>query len=383
MHLHSYVDSAKKILNDYDGAIPFAAYLKNYFGQNKKHGSRDRKMIAGLCYCFFRLGNSFQKIDINERLLVGQFLCSDSSNIFLGALKPEWNEMIAVPVEEKLEYLSADSNFPLENELSEEIDKDLFSRSFLIQPDLFLRVRPGNKEIVLNKLEDSGIDFYYDGEYTIRLPNSSKVENLLLIDEEVVVQDLNSQKVLNFPELQTSNSKLQTSVWDCCAGSGGKSILLFDCFSNIQLTVSDVRESILINLRKRFEKAGIKKYRNFIADLSKPNFQLPISDFDLVICDAPCSGSGTWSRTPEQLLYFDKARIEYYSTLQKTITANASKALKPGGYLLYVTCSVFRKENEDVVDWIANNTSLKKISHQYFKGYTTKADTLFAALFQL
>ena len=58
-------------------------------------------------------------------------------------------------------------------------------------------------------------------------------------------------------------------VWDCCAASGGKSIMLYDLDPAIRLTVSDIRESILINLRKRFNEAGIKKYQSFVIYLTK------------------------------------------------------------------------------------------------------------------
>ncbi|HYK56845.1 MAG TPA: Fmu (Sun) domain-containing protein, partial [Flavisolibacter sp.] len=107
------------------------------------------------------------------------------------------------------------------------------------------------------------------------------------------------------------------------------------------------------------------------------------SPFDLVICDAPCSGSGTWSRTPEQLKFFKKEKIEQYAQLQKSIALNAAKSVKLQGYFLYITCSVFKKENEEVVAFIKANTPLQLVSSKYFMGYDRRADTLFAALFRL
>jgi 16S rRNA (cytosine967-C5)-methyltransferase len=97
------------------------------------------------------------------------------------------------------------------------------------------------------------------------------------------------------------------TLWDCCAASGGKSILAYDQFSSLKLTVSDVRASILSNLRKRFERAGIRHYASFVADITSPRFQLN-KTFDIVLCDVPCSGSGTWSRTPEQLSFFARSK---------------------------------------------------------------------------
>ncbi len=173
------------------------------------------------------------------------------------------------------------------------------------------------------------------------------------------------------------------NIWDCCAGSGGKSILAYDTIPNIELTVSDVRPSILLNLKKRFSSADIKKYTSLVADLTNSSLITHHSSFDLIICDAPCSGSGTWSRRPEQLSYFKEEKINNYADIQKKIAVNASKALGQGGYFLYITCSVFKKENEEVINYLQEKTSLELISMKYFKGYEIKADTLFVALFTL
>jgi 16S rRNA (cytosine967-C5)-methyltransferase len=281
--------------------------------------------------------------------------------------------------------LSADTEiqniFHFADEVTNEIDFQSFNRSFLIQPDLYLRIRPGKKEKVIQQLQKADIRFAELNDDGIQLSNQSKVDQLLNIDEDVVIQDYNSQKTIDlFKNYRPPTTNYQLSIWDCCAASGGKSILFHDHFPNARLTVSDVRESILVNLQKRFKRAGISNYDSFIADISSPDFSIQ-KRFDLVICDAPCSGSGTWSRTPEQLIFFKEEKIEHYSGLQKKIVANASKALKKDGCFLYITCSVFAKENEEVVDFIQGNLPFQLISMEYLKGYDSKADTLFAALF--
>lgn len=380
---HSYIASTTTILKKYDGAIPFAAWLKNYFREHKKFGSRDRKTVAHLCFCYYRLGNSFSGKAVEEKLLIGLFLCSSESNIMLQELKPEWNEVVEKNLTAKFQYIDAQQEwkhiFSFSNYLSDGINAEAFALSFLIQPDLFLRIRPQKKAIVLKKLSEANIDFYLVGDQCLRLLINTKIDEILRLDEEVVVQDLSSQKVLN---ALTTTGFQPVRIWDCCAASGGKSILAYDKWQKIQLTVSDVRESILINLRKRFEKVGIRNYSSFVADISKEDFKPPTSNFELVICDAPCSGSGTWGRTPEQLVFFKEEKIDYYASLQRKIAINASKSVKPNGYFLYITCSVFKKENEGVVSFIQNNSSLQLINATYYKGYKQKADTLFAALFK-
>jgi 16S rRNA (cytosine967-C5)-methyltransferase len=388
MRSHSYINSAKNILQQYDGGIPFSIWLKQFFKEHKKYGSKDRREITALCYGYYRLGTAFKNYVVEERILLGLFLSSTENSFVLGELKPEWNENVTLSIEEKFRLLQGSEElfqlFPFADELSEAINKEQFNQSFLRQPLLYLRIRPGGKKAVTSKLQNVSIAFDFVGDDCMALANSSKIDEVVELNKEAVVQDYNSQKigeVFQNLKLQTPNHKL--SIWDCCAASGGKSILAYDVIPNIILTVSDVRESILRNLKKRFTQAGIENYKSFVADLSTHSPFSHHSLFDLVVCDAPCSGSGTWSRTPEQLHFFKKEKIDHYVQLQKSIVVNAVKAVKEKGSFLYITCSVFKKENEEVVEFIQASTSLKLVSKNYFIGYDKRADTLFAALFTL
>ena len=361
--------------------MPLAAWLKQFFLKEKKYGSKDRKQISHLVYCFYRLGHAYQHLDIEERLLLGIFLCSSSEQFILRQLRHEWNEKISLTIKEKLSFISLNENvsaiFPFCSLVSKEISCDDLSLSFLDQPDLFIRIRPGYEIPVKQKLEDASLVYREVNETCLALPNGSKMESVLEIGKEVVVQDRNSQKTLD--ALHGVLAKDRTiDVWDCCAASGGKSLLLYDRFSNVRITVSDIRRSILHNLEARFDRAGIREYHSFVHDLSSKPFA---GKFDLVICDAPCSGSGTWGRTPEQLYFFRQERAGHYATLQKRIAMNAVHSLKKGGYFIYITCSVFGQENEEVVDHLCQHTNLQLISSNYLRGMGQKADTLFTALF--
>lgn len=384
MRFQSYLQSAVSILQSYNGNEPFHLFIKKIFAADKKYGSRDRKQIASLCYNYFRLGHAANNISAEERILAGTFLCENKRSAFLESVKPEWNDLVENPLVEKLSIIpdafSINNIFPFKDELSEGIDADKFNRSFLIQPDLFLRIRPGSNKRVTGKLSGAGISYKLISEDCIALPNASKVDTVIEPDKEAVVQDYNSQRVGEL--ISSLRPGWSDRVWDCCAASGGKSIMAYDINPNIELTVSDKRASILDNLHKRFARAGIKKYHSFIADLSSPP---PLEEagrrFDLVICDAPCTGSGTWARTPEQLFYFKKGMIEKYAELQKKIVQNVIPTLNAGGMLLYVTCSVFKKENEAVIKIVEETSKLKLKRMEVLKGYEMKADTMFAALF--
>lgn len=310
----------------------------------------------------------------------------------LEALKPEWNEKVDFNFEDKCKTagisLQPADLFPWVAELSEEINPKDFVSSFLVQPDLFLRVRPGKFAAVQDKLQKANIQFHKLGDDCLALPNASGIDDVIELNKETVVQDYSSQRVAELlhniepawpaGRPQTPNDKL--SVWDCCAASGGKTIMLYDHNSNIDLTVSDIRESILANLRKRFSEAGIKKYKSFVADLSRSAPAIPNSPFDLVVADVPCSGSGTWSRTPEQLFYFNEIKISEYAALQQRIVANVLPHLKKGGYFLYITCSVFKNENEKIVGILQEKFKMELKSMETLIGYDKKADTMFAAL---
>ena len=219
-------------------------------------------------------------------------------------------------------------------------------------------------------------------ETCLALPNASKIDEVIELDKEAFIQDYNSQNTGELIKSEILNLRSEIFLWDCCAGSGGKSIMIHDIDPTIDLTVSDVRETILANLKKRFERAGIRKYKSFVADIQDKNFKPQTTNFKLIIADVPCSGSGTWSRTPEQLYFFNENEIEKYSSLQKKIVSNVIPQLQSGGSFIYITCSVFKKENEEVVDFIEQNFHLQLKQGEVLKGYDMKADSMFVAVFE-
>ncbi len=384
MRYHSYLNSAKIIIDSYKGDVPFAAFLKKYFNANKKYGGKDRKQIAALCYHFYRLGKAIPQLPVEEKIIIATFLCEQTSSDFLQFHKPEWNEIITRPLAEKILVagFTLEDVFPWAEELSTGIDAELFRHSFFYQPDLFLRIRPGNKEAVVTKLQDAGIAFNILQDDCLALLNSTKIDSVLEIDKEVIIQDYNSQKVLNFLKKKKPDSA-NPGVWDCCAASGGKSILAYDILNGeIELTVSDIRESILSNLKSRFETAGIKSYQSFIADLTTDDCELPIAHCQLIICDAPCTGSGTWSRTPEQLYYLKRKTIDVYVAMQQQIVSHVIPHLDSDGLFIYITCSVFKNENEDMVEFIKEKFHLQLLQMELLKGYDKKADSMFVAVFK-
>jgi len=381
-----HIKVVEKLIGQYKGATPFAAFLKEYFSKNKQHGSKDRKGIANLCYTYFRLSNSLKEVSFEEKLKAALFLCNNSLPVYAQPLFTE-DESTIWPEEIEERLVQIKKLYPSFNiaeiipysldELSEGVNKEKFLQAHLFQPKLFVRIRKAERQKqILNTLNKESIAYTLLGNDCLELDNSTDISKYLKIDEEVVIQDYSSQRVATlFKHLNKQDMK----VWDCCAASGGKSILLYDYFNGIHITATDVRQSIIMNLKDRFRKAGITRFNTSVADASI----MQDNHYDLVIADAPCTGSGTWSRTPEYLTYFKTEQIKEFAELQKRILTNVATQVKSGGFLIYITCSALKQENEEVVkEVMAKHKDLQLIEHKVLEGYNQKADTMFATILQ-
>ena len=383
MRFDNQLRHATRIIESYPGDQPLHNWLKEFFRANRQMGARDRKDLGSLVYSYYRLGHSLPALSIPARLLAGLFICIDKPNELLEHFHPGWNEKITLPVKEKIEFFQTQPEgtnfrvtdiFPWKEELSECIDHEQFCLSFLRQPDLFIRIRPGHQQVVRGKLMGTG---EFISPSTIRLPNGFPVENYFTPDREIVIQDYSSQQIAAYLQV----SKEPEFFWDACAASGGKSILAHDLYPNLHITASDIRSSILKNLRTRFAAAGIHRYVTFLADLSAQPPPASAAGADLILADVPCTGSGTWSRTPEALYFFNPLKITQYQDRQRRIIRNIAPHLAPDATLVYCTCSVFKKENEEMTEWMRAGFDLQPEGTNTIIGYSRHADTLFAARF--
>lgn len=381
MRANHQIRAFEQILNSYDGNLPLHRFLPAYFKQNKQMGSSDRRWATRHIYSFFRLGNALPTLTKEERLSVADFLCHDTLSPVVAKTYPEFENRTSLALSEKIEIIKArypdfdlHDVYPFHSHLSKDLDEDDFFRSFFKQPDLFIRVSAKDQQSVTDQLKAENIQANQIGETTLALPNGSKLESILK-EGTYQVQDLSSQHTgLYFKPVKWDK------WWDCCAASGGKTLLLNSFEPVLDLLVSDLRESVLQNLDERFRLAGIKKYHKKELDLLKNNDQiLHHYQFDGIILDAPCTGSGTWGRTPEMLNFFEERKIEYFATIQKNIAKNVVKYLKAGKPLIYITCSAFADENENVVKHLLETLPLELEKMELIKGYENNADTMFVA----
>ena len=372
----------QRLLAEYPAETPLSKFLPGFYRQNKQMGSTDRKVASRLIYNYFRLGTALPDLPSEDRLIVAEFLCNSQVNSFLQHFKPDWAACVGFTLDEKLalvktaykDFKLADV-FPWADQISAGIDKEAFLKSFFVQPDLFIHVHNGYDHLVKAELNKAEVAFKDEGNGCFALPNGTRLETIFPTQHWFEVQDYSSQQTANY-----FKPNKWDQWWDACAASGGKSLLLHEMEPDIKLVVSDIRESILANLDERFQQAGLRKYQKKLLDLTQnPDQEMHDYAFDGIILDAPCSGSGTWGRTPEMIAQFHPSKIEFFQRLQKSIASNVARFIKPGKPIIYITCSAFKGENEDVVNYLVKELGLKLEEQTVLAGYENKADTMFVA----
>lgn len=392
-YIDAHVKSACAIVESYAHREPFPKFLKEYFRRNKKFGSRDRKVVSELCYCFFRAGRSVESESVPFQLAIGYFLSHSSDNGVIASQFELGLTRLTDRFESKIDFLkssvpgfSPQRIFPYWTGLGEIRSRPEFLRAHFQKSPVFLRIRPGAEGSVKTTLTSNGISHQWIGQDCVSLEQSFDVSSILELDREAVVQDISSQHVADFfPVIDRQPIR----IWDACAGSGGKSILAIDHYSGkkVDLYVSDVRNYILEEAAGRFQRAGISPAHMFPIDLSNAlsvqmvKGKLP-EGADLLMLDVPCTGSGTWGRNPEWLRSFDEEHIPQFVQLQQSIVRHAAQSIAENGYLLYVTCSVFASENEEQVQYIQNEIGLHLLHSSYITHGEEGGDYLFAALFK-
>lgn len=373
----------EQLLRTYDGRLPLHHFLKSHFKKHPKLGSRDRRGLSDAVYAWYRVGNVFIYDEHNKEVLrlAAMYLCGMHPQAFAVFVPEEWRtpsrnlrERLSLLEREgfvvTLEYI-----FPYDISFSPGIIADSWRASLLRQPQLFLRIRRRKAEVTAILQITSG-QYQWLDETCLALPNGSKMEGLLPADS-YVVQDASSQATGKYLRATSGGP-----WWDCCSGAGGKSLMLSDASPDISLLATDLRQSILRNLEERFRRYHLPTPE--IAPLDAGDEEacrhlLGNRRFDGIICDVPCTGSGTWARTPENCYFFNPETLTTYTKRQKAILRNASYYLAPEGKIIYITCSVFRAENEEVIEAIAAEGKVKILSSGLINGLSIDADSLFVA----
>ncbi|MDE1155429.1 MAG: transcription antitermination factor NusB [Acidobacteriaceae bacterium] len=136
-------------------------------------------------------------------------------------------------------------------------------------------------------------------------------------------------------------------VWDTCAAPGGKTLVLADHLPEAEIIATDVSPKRVERLRERTEREAPGRVRVLQADAA--NFSSAEGRFDLILCDAPCSGTGTLAHNPEIKVRLEPEDLRRQSDRQRKILKASLERLAPGGRLVYSTCSLEPEENERIV----------------------------------
>ncbi|MFG1397298.1 RsmB/NOP family class I SAM-dependent RNA methyltransferase [Roseixanthobacter pseudopolyaromaticivorans] len=223
--------------------------------------------------------------------------------------------------------------------------------ALLAPAPLDLRVNPlkSTREDVLRGLRDLGLRAEASrlAPYGIRLKERPSLSGLpMLKTGEVEIQDEGSQLVAMLVDARAGER-----VVDFCAGAGGKTLAIAAQMANKGHVVAcDVSASRLKRSAERFRRAGLHNIETRLLESERDRWvKRHKGAYDRVLVDAPCSGTGTWRRNPDARWRALGPGLDNLLPLQAEILASAARLVKPGGRLVYATCSMLPQENEEQV----------------------------------
>ena len=298
-------------------------------------------------------------------------------------------EAVVFPDNEKnpLEFISVYHSHPvwiLEKWLAEyeQGEVEALCRANNLPPPLTIRANPlkTNRKSLQNLLEKEG----YSSSPTLFSPFG------LVVDKKDGIFKTQAFKDGNF-EVQDEGSQIIAMltgaeagefIVDACAGNGGKSLLISGLMKNTGTVIAfDLLPGKLGNLRRRAERAGALNIKTETIDKA----QQYVDKADCVFIDAPCSGMGVFRRNPDSKWRLTGNDIVELSGMQKEIIREYSSLVKPGGRLVYATCTISREENEEVVqEFLEKNTDfylipVANVNPDIFGKFTTE-DGFFRSL---
>lgn len=348
-------------------AAPADAVLARYFREHRELGQRDRAFVAENVFAVLRrlrgLGSLAGASASARELLL---LC-------LSGQEEEADLLASIASADELAWLESLKNSPpTEQSLAERVDwpdwllerlQPEFDEAGLLalaqalnRPaplDLRVNIARSGREAVLAALRADGLEVQPCrlSPHGLRLEGKPALQqHPLFLSGEIEVQDEGSQ-LLAFL-VQPRRGEL---VVDFCAGAGGKTLHLGAMMrSSGRLYAFDVSERRLSRLRPRAERAGLTNvHPALIAHERDARVKRLHGKADRVLVDVPCSGLGTLRRSPDLKWRQTPATVAEMRALQASILDAAAALLRPGGRLVYATCSLLREENEDIVEAFA------------------------------
>ncbi|HEY4380377.1 MAG TPA: transcription antitermination factor NusB [Acidobacteriaceae bacterium] len=179
-------------------------------------------------------------------------------------------------------------------------------------------------------------------------------------NHSVPQMDDGSRLVAELAAAAVPSSANPSRVWDCCAAPGGKTLILALRLPTADILATDVSAKRLAHTAARLRRyAYASRVRTEVVDASSTSATEPVTHFDLILCDVPCSGTGTLARNPEIRHRLRPEEFLRQAARQRDILLGAARRLAPGGRLLYSTCSLEPEENEQVIEAVALQAGLR------------------------
>ena len=335
--------------------------LSTFFRENRQCGSRDRQFINEEVFAVWREWGTLRRLLTDERREAVESGRSGPSArelelLLAGAARLEKMDFPAVHL--LLEKLPAETmlqRIPGE-ELPEwvgplvppEFPLARYRERLLLRPPMWLRAQVESVDELASALTARGVPVRRHDRVRKALAVENARVNLFTLPEfragQFEVQDLASQAIGLAAAPRAGERWL-----DACAGAGGKTLQLADLMERRGTVVaSDIRAYKLEDLRRRARRAGFPNIVTREWD-GKPFRGRRKESFDGVLVDAPCSCSGVWRRNPDGRWVLRPEEVAETARLQSSLLSAAATAVRPGGVLIYATCSIFAMENRERV----------------------------------
>lgn len=381
-----------------DRSLPADRWLANVFQENRKIlGSRDRKFISGCVHAALRNYSYYDywiqkcaQSDIRDPVKHAKFLClmgavSDGT-VTADVFAAVWNDIKDQARLERPEelfeavagrktvqaeadvsrsgWLALRYSFPLwlvERWIAAWGDEECetFLKATHARPPLVIRVNTlkTTREALLKEFDPA-----WGAEPLPKTQNGIEFKNhIALKNSEAFLAGLFE---IQSEASQRAIEKIQPGpgdkIWDVCAGAGGKTLYLSALMKNQGvLYATDIRSHALKELKSRAERAGAENIK--VADVQRFYKNEIKEQFDKIIVDAPCSGTGTLGRAPDLKWRLTESSFREHAVRQLEILEMALPFLKKGGQLFYMTCSVDSEENERVTEkFLQRHSELKR-----------------------
>ncbi len=361
-----------------------ARYTLNSFIRNNKYvGAKDRKLLYEITFNLLKkyfgllyICRSYN-INTNIRNLALFNFCNKFKNFKLDELyqgkyslkKTEEDIYIYDKAISHKEEVQPKLPSWLEQKLliKTELEKNFFYSSILQEPrfDIAINIKKYTRPYVKKILNNYDIVCHYTKNSSVGITINNRIPSNKIIKikrDMFEVQDEGSQLMTLLIGVE-KNMK----ILDLCAGKGTKTILISNLLkSQVYITAFDKIKERLDVLKTRVEELKLKNI-NFNLKLERHNH------FDMVLCDVPCTGIGTWRRRPENIIWLKNNELDELKFKQNNILLDAAKFCKKGGKLVYITCSLLNEENESQIkNFLKNHKNFKIISfkediEKYFK----------------